>query len=277
MLFQLRTAAQGHALSMNQHTVKLSKLSALLTAARSAACGLLPLAKVEANEEPKVQMAEIVRRNVFQAARAIWINPFEGGRFAFATSVAPSSEDSAFAKPFPHVLAYRKETPGLQAASPESTGQGATATENPRTLLSSKPIGWQSGQVQKPPLDAARIAMLRQYTLEEFDDLDSFAEEMGHEPLSGTAKANARKLVLRILDECPAYYYVCPEIKGSVSIGFAKRKKHYCNILCKANGSFTCFVALDGNTSLKRYPSIDGLPDDYMRQALAPPPYAESR
>ncbi len=265
---------------MNQRTVMLSKLQALLTAVRSAACGLLPFAKVEASGEPKEHMAEFVRRILLQATGADWAIPLAGERFTFEAAtggVPPRSDASAYVTQFPRLLAFRKETPGLHAAGSESTGQGTSATENLRALLSSKPIGWQSGQVQKPPMDAARIAMLRKYTLEEFDDLDSFAEEMGHEPLSDTAKESAWNLARRTLDEYPAYYYVCPEHKGSVSIGFAKRKKHYCTILCKADGSITCFVALDGNTSLKRYDSIEGLPDDYIREALAPQPEAASR
>ncbi len=265
---------------MKQNMSKLFNWQALLSAVRSAAQGLLPFANVGALDEPKDHVAKLVRRSVLLAAGAVRDIPYAGGRFAFAAVAAggpPRSEASAMEQLFPHVLAYRKEEPGLHAASPESKGLGAAPTENLHAPHARKSIGPQTDPVQEQPMDADRIAMLRKHTLEGFDDLDSYAEEMGHEPLSDAAKASAWNLARRILDEYPAYYNVCPEHKGSVSIGFAKRKKHYCTILCKADGSITCFVALDGNTSLKRYASIEGLPDDYMREALAPQPEAASR
>ncbi len=265
---------------MKQNMVKLFNWQALLKVARWAACGLLPFAKVEASGEPKEHMAEFVRRILLQATGADWAIPLAGERFAFEAAtggVPPRSDASAYVTQFPRLLAFRKETPGLHAAGPEPTGQGTSATENLRALLSSKPIGWQSGQVQKPPMDAARIALLRQCTLEEFDDLDEYAAEMGHEPLSDTAKANAWKLVQRILDEYPDYYYVGPEVDGGVSICFSKCAKHYCTIVCEADGSASCIVTRHNKTSDKFYDSIDGLPDGYMREALAPHPKASSR
>ncbi len=123
-----------------------------------------------------------------------------------------------------------------------------------------------------PIIDAAQIAKFKKDTLEDFDDLDEYAEELGLVPLSDTAKSSARKLVLRLFEEDPDNYIICPEAHGRVSIGFTKGENHFCTIICNADGHVVCIVSRNSNTSNKTYESIDGLPDDYMRKALAPQP-----
>ncbi len=128
-----------------------------------------------------------------------------------------------------------------------------------------------------PTIDAAQIAKFKKDTLEDFDDLDEYGEELGLEPLSDTAKSSARKLVLRLFEEDPDNYIICPEEYGVVSISFSKGKGHFSSFHCNSDGSVACYVGSHGNSSVKKYESINGLPDDYMRIAIEPLPNADSR
>ncbi len=252
----------------------INSLLSLLHTVRSAVRTLLPFEQMGKYDQFNGHLAEFVCSSVLIPAAAGDYIPFAGGRHALAATVAycpPCIDASPMAKVFPQSLSFRKKMPGLHSATPDSTGKGTAAKEHLNSPLVSMPSGSQKLQPQKPPMNAERIAKLRQYTLEDFDD---YAEKLGDEPLSDIAKACSWKLALRILDEFPDYYYISPEAKGSVSICTSKRKHHYFTILCKADGSVSFFVTLEGNTILKRYASIDGLPDNYMRQALAPLPEA---
>ncbi len=260
---------------MKSNMVKQFDWQILLDTARSAVCGLLPAAVVAAKNTPKALDAESLRRSALLACGEGWDVLLAAERIALAAAAGNCQAGSNSQGPnqlFPGALAFRKETPDGQAALPSATGKGAASAYNNRGPHTRKPMPMPTEDVHAPSIDAAQIAKLKKDTLEDFDDLDECAEELGIEPPSETAKTCARKLTLRILDEYPDYYIICPEEYGVVSISFSKGKGHFSSFHCNSDGSVACYVGSHGNSSVNKYESINGLPDNYMRQALAPQP-----
>ncbi len=275
---QTFAAEQGYASGMKQKLVKLIDSQELLHVACAAVGRLLSCVKEKADDLPADQLAAFIQSCANEFAGADWVRGLAGGRCALAAAGDgrhAGSNVSAWVNLFPQVHAVRKEAPVLQAAIHNSTGQGSGSPE--KHYSKSKSIGPQNEPEQWPARDAIQVAKIWQETLEEFEYLDESAEEIECEPLSDTVKNNAWQLTMRFLDEYPDHYSITADYGGRVTICFSKCDKHYCSIDCEADGSVLCIVIRNNSASDKHYASIEGLPDDFMRQALAPQPEAGSR
>ena len=82
-------------------------------------------------------------------------------------------------------------------------------------------------------------------TAEEFNGLDSEAEELGYKPCAELARDNAWRMLKAMNNRLPAYYSVSPTPEGSIGIEFRTDDAGLL-VLCKADGGGTCIMSRKG-------------------------------
>ncbi len=104
--------------------------------------------------------------------------------------------------------------------------------------------------------------------LEQLDELDEYAAELGYEIPNASVKASAKMLVVKLIEEHPDYYMIAPSELGWVLINASVGKNHYFLIACKSDGKVSCFLSRKGKHAQKHYDSCIGLPDSFLAGAL---------
>ncbi len=82
------------------------------------------------------------------------------------------------------------------------------------------------------------------------------------------SKANAKKLIVKLIEEHPDYCMISPGELGWVLINASVGENHSFLIACRPEGKVSCLLSSKGNHTQKHYDSCIGLPDSYFTEAL---------
>ena len=102
-------------------------------------------------------------------------------------------------------------------------------------------------------------------------DLDEVAAEAREEQFvapSGTALANARRLLPEVYRISPRRYEVYPTPDGEVAIDAPRGHGRSVLLLCDSEGGALCLVNMNGAHRRAHYSDAARLPDGFVREAL---------
>ena len=122
-------------------------------------------------------------------------------------------------------------------------------------------IGYPATPLPMPPQLAEALA--------ELDDVPAYAEETGVKQPANPAFANTRRLLKSLYRIAPRAYSIYPTAGGHIAIQTRGGKGRIAVIQCEADGSVLCLVSIGADHRRARYSSARGLPDAFIREALA--------
>ena len=105
--------------------------------------------------------------------------------------------------------------------------------------------------------------------LHDLDELNDEADEEGIEPPSGSAIANADRLIREIYDILPRQYLVELLPEGIIAITVPGGFRRSVILLCESDSGALCSVNMSGKYRRKRYAHADQLPDRFLSEALS--------
>ena len=108
--------------------------------------------------------------------------------------------------------------------------------------------------------------------IEALQDLDSViedAEDAGYPVPEIIAFKNAEQLLNDLYTISPRHYGVYPLSDGEISIDAPNGKGSSVWFICYSKGDISCLVNIKGKHRRARYSSLEGLPDGFVREAMA--------
>ena len=105
--------------------------------------------------------------------------------------------------------------------------------------------------------------------LQDLDEAEDEAREEGFPIPSNTALGNARRLLHAMYRILPRRFEVYPMPDGEIAIDVPGGPGRSVLLLCGSDGGDLCSVNMDGAHRRARYSDTRGLPDGFVRDALA--------
>ena len=105
--------------------------------------------------------------------------------------------------------------------------------------------------------------------LQDLDMAEDEAREEGFPVPSDTALGNARRLLRTMYRILPRRFEVYPTPDGEIAIDVPGGPGRSVLLLCEPDGGALCSVNMDGAHRRERYSNTHGLPDEFVRDALA--------
>ena len=105
--------------------------------------------------------------------------------------------------------------------------------------------------------------------LYDLDQAKEEAREDGFPVPSGKALENARRLLYAMYRVSPRRFEVYPTPDGEIAIDAPGRPGRSVLLLCDSDGGALCLVNMAGAHRRARYSDTHGLPDGFVREALA--------
>lgn len=105
--------------------------------------------------------------------------------------------------------------------------------------------------------------------LQDLDEAEDEAREEGFPIPSNTALGNARRLLHAMYRILPRRFEVYPMPDGEIAIDVLGGPGRSVLLLCGSDGGALCSVNMDGAHRRARYSDTRGLPDGFVRDALA--------
>ena len=105
--------------------------------------------------------------------------------------------------------------------------------------------------------------------LGELADVFAYAEEERTPAPSDVGYANADRMLRAMYEVAPRRYAVYPGPDGEIAIDARDTGDGILVVACEADGQVACYVSGGGESRWLRYPSAQGLPDDFVRRGLA--------
>ena len=112
--------------------------------------------------------------------------------------------------------------------------------------------------------------------LQDLDETEDEAREEGFPIPSDTALRNARRLLYAMYRILPRRFEVYPMPDGEIAIDVPGGLGRSVLLLCGSDGGALCSVNMDGVHRRARYSDTRGLPDGFVRDALAELEQSES-
>ena len=105
--------------------------------------------------------------------------------------------------------------------------------------------------------------------LQDLKEVTEDAEEDGLEVPSEVAFTNAERLLRAMYRISPRRYGVYPVSGGRIAIDARGPNGRIAVLTCESDGGALCLVTIDGEYRRARYSTARGLPDGFIREALA--------
>lgn len=105
--------------------------------------------------------------------------------------------------------------------------------------------------------------------LRDLDEARNEAREEGFPAPSDAALGNARRLLHAMYRMLPRRFEVYPMPDGEIAIDISGGPGRSVLLLCEPDGGALCSVNMDGAHRRARYSRMRGLPDGFVRDALA--------
>ena len=105
--------------------------------------------------------------------------------------------------------------------------------------------------------------------LRDLDEAQDGAREEGFPAPSDTVLRNARCLLYAIYRTLPQRFEVYPMPDGEIAVDVPGGPGRSVLVLCGSDGGALCLVNMNGAHRRARYSDVRGLPDEFVRDALA--------